>query len=100
MTMTGSIEWVEVITSVQRRRRAGRRKRRRGSCRNLCARKVGVAGGPSARDRAEPGVQMAATLPEGALSAVGAGKGGGGPRVPDVRQRRLRVARRFGAAPC
>ena len=68
MSMTGNIDRVEVITSVQRR---GRWSAEEGADRAgaLRAGNVGVAGGAAARGRAEPGIHLASALRRG--SAVG-----------------------------
>ena len=62
--MTGSIDRVEVITSVQRRRRWSAEEKARivqetPAFHTLRAGVFGVAGGAAARDCAEPGVEAA-----------------------------------------
>ena len=81
MTMTGNIDRVEVITSVQRRRRWSAEEEAQivqetpAFAGQLYALGMsGVAGGAATRCRAEPGVQWRRLDAEGALSAVGAGE--------------------------
>jgi hypothetical protein len=69
--MTGTIDRVEVITSVQRRRRWSAEDESDNRAGDLRAGDVGPAGGAPARDCAQSGVPLAAALRRG--GAVGGG---------------------------
>src|SRR5215472_2275745 len=95
VSIAGKIEHLEVITSVQRRRRWSAEEKAAIVPGDLCGGDVGVSGGASVRDRAEPAVHLATALCRWRIVGGGGRRGGVAASEYRALQRQVRELQRL-----